>query len=482
MKILKPMMVIAMAVTFYSCKKTMQAELTPVAVSTQQFTKSASALTASASTENFETGTKTSYTAADVTLTTGIWNLNDALLGNTTADVKTGTQSARVRNSGKLTMKFDLSTGASTVTIAHAKYSADAATTWQLWYSINSGATYVQSGATVSTASTTLATATFTLNISGNIRLEIRKTDGTANRINFDNIVINSFGSGGGGGTAKKFLFDAKHAETAGNADWVIDEDNSIPQRTPTPLQSTITSSTPETYWTGAISSWGIALAKQGHTVETLPATGILTYGNISNAQDLSNYNVLVVDEPNILFTAVEKTAIINFVNNGGGLFMISDHTMSDRNNDGFDSPAIWNDLMTNNGIANNPFGFSIDLTNIVQLTGNVLTGNSTNPILHGTQGNVTQLDFHNGATLTLNAAANATVQGLIWETGVAQNNLNVMSASCTYGQGRVYVVTDSSPMDDGTGAAGNTLFNGWTTYSHIPLFMNASLWLAKLQ
>ena len=45
-----------------------------------------------------------------------------------------------------------------------------------------------------------------------------------------------------------------------------------------------------------------------------------------------------------------------------------------------------------------------------------------------------------------------------------------------------VYVVTDSSPMDDGTGAAGNTLFNGWTTFSHIPLFMNASLWLAKLQ
>jgi endonuclease G len=40
-------------------------------------------------TENFETGTKTAYAAADVTLSTGVWNLNDALLGNTTADKKT---------------------------------------------------------------------------------------------------------------------------------------------------------------------------------------------------------------------------------------------------------------------------------------------------------------------------------------------------------------------------------------------------------
>ena len=161
---------------------------------------------------------------------------------------------------------------------------------------------------------------------------------------------------------------------------------------------------------------------------------------------------------------------------------MISDHTVSDRNNDGWDSPDIWNDLMNNNGAVTNPFGFTIDLTNITELTSNVLTGNATNPILHGTQGNVTQLDYHNGATLTLNSAANASVQGLIWRSTSTQSTTNAMSASATYGTGRVYVVTDSSPMDDGTGAAGNTLFNGWTTFSHIPLFMNASLWLAKLQ
>jgi uncharacterized membrane protein len=275
----------------------------------------------------------------------------------------------------------------------------------------------------------------------------------------------------------KKYLFDATKAETAGNADWVIDQDAS-PQRIPTPLQSTVTANTGGTYWTGAISSWGIALVNAGQKVETLPSGTAITYGNANNAQDLSKYDVYVVDEPNIRYTAAEKTAIINFVKNGGGLFMISDHTISDRNNDGWDSPAIWNDLMTNNTVANNPFGFKIDLTNISQLSGNVLLGNA-NPILNGLQGNVTQLEFNNGATLTINAN---NAKGLIWKSNVAQNNSNLMAANATYGTGRVFVVTDSSPMDDGSGAPGNRLFNGWGVYSHTTLFMNASLWLAKLQ
>jgi hypothetical protein len=436
--------------------------------------------------EDFETGTKTSYTTGSVTLASGSWTLNDALIGNATADRKNGTQSARIRNSGKLTMNVDHPNGASVVTIAHASYGTDASSTWELWYSTNSGSTYSKAGSTVSTSAAALATASFTLNVSGTIRLEIRKTDGSTNRINIDDIAITDYGTTGGGGgggttTAKKFLFDASQGETAGNADWVIDEDNSTPQRIPTPLQSTITASTSGTYWTGAISSWGIALAKNGHTVETLPSSGSITYGSTTNAQDLSKYDVFVVDEPNIRFTTAEKQAIIQFVQNGGGLLMIADHTVSDRNNDGWDSPAIWNDLMTNNGLVSNPFGFSIDLTNISQVSSNVLSSASSNPILNGSFGLVTKMEFNNGATVTTNSAANASVQGLIWQNTYAQGATKVMSASSTYGAGRVFVVTDSSPMDDGTGAPNNILYSSWNLYSHAALFMNASYWLAKL-
>ncbi len=282
--------------------------------------------------------------------------------------------------------------------------------------------------------------------------------------------------------TGKKFLFDNTKAETAGNADWVIDEDNNNALRYPTPLQSTVTTTTAEIYWTGAISSWGIALVKGGNIVETLPSSGTITYNVTSNPQDLKNYNVFVVDEPNIRFTTAEKQAILNFVKNGGGLFMVSDHNNSDRNNDGWDSPAIWNDLMTNNGMVNNPFGFKIDLVDITNTSTNVLTGNATNTILHGSQGNVTKLAFNNGATMTVSPTINSTVKGLIWQSGMTQNSTKIMCASSTYNLGRVFVIGDSSPIDDGTGASGNTLYTSWSINTHKQLMMNASLWLAKLQ
>ena len=65
--------------------------------------------------------------------------------------------------------------------------------------------------------------------------------------------------------TPKRFLIDSTKAETAGNADWVISENSSsTPLRYPNPDQTTVTSTTLESYWRGGLSAWGIALAKEG--------------------------------------------------------------------------------------------------------------------------------------------------------------------------------------------------------------------------
>jgi endonuclease G, mitochondrial len=144
-------------------------------------------------TETFEAGTKTAYAAADVAFTTGTWNLSDALVGTSSSDAKDGSKSVRVRLSGLVTMKFDLSTGASTVVISHAKYGSDGSSTWGLWYSTNSGSSWTQAGSTVTTSSTTLTTATFTVNVSGTIRFQIQKTDGSSTRINIDDVIITSY-------------------------------------------------------------------------------------------------------------------------------------------------------------------------------------------------------------------------------------------------------------------------------------------------
>ncbi len=223
-----------------------------------------------------------------------------------------------------------------------------------------------------------------------------------------------------------------------------------------------------------------MALVKLGHTVETLPAGTPITYGG-TGAQDLKNYDVYVITEPNIRFTSAEKTAILNFVRNGGGLFMIANHNGSDRNNDGFDSARVWNDLMSTNSVKTNPFGISITLNNISETTSNRLSA-TTDPILNGSRGVVTQLKYSAGATMTINTTANPTAKGLIWRGSSTQGTSNIMCATATFGTGRVVAMGDSSPADDGTGTPGDTLYPGWTELSsHSILHLNASLWLAKL-
>jgi endonuclease G len=140
--------------------------------------------------ETFESGSKTSYVAADITLPTGIWNLNDALIGTLSGDRKNGTKSIRIQNIGKVTMKFNSINGASSVSVLHAKYGTDASSSWELWYSTNSGSSWTKTGGTITTSSTTLQTATFPLMINGNVRFEIRKISGGTNRINIDDIII----------------------------------------------------------------------------------------------------------------------------------------------------------------------------------------------------------------------------------------------------------------------------------------------------
>jgi hypothetical protein len=143
--------------------------------------------------ESFDTGTKTAYATGAVSLASGTWTLNDALLASSASDPHNGAQAVRVRNSGKVTMGFDFPTGANTVAVKHAKYGTDASTTWGLWYSTDGGTTWSQAGSPVTTSSTTLATATFSVGVTGPIRFELRKTDGTSNRVDFDDFAITGY-------------------------------------------------------------------------------------------------------------------------------------------------------------------------------------------------------------------------------------------------------------------------------------------------
>jgi endonuclease G len=149
--------------------------------------------------EGFESGSKTAYAAANVSLGSGSWNMNDALIGNLATDVKAGSAAARVRNSGTVTMNFDR-TGAGVVSVKSATFGSDANGSWGLFVSTNQGSSWSQVGSSVSTAPSTLHSSSFTVNVSGPVRFSLHKLDGSSNRIDFDDLAITDFSGGGGGG------------------------------------------------------------------------------------------------------------------------------------------------------------------------------------------------------------------------------------------------------------------------------------------
>jgi len=151
-----------------------------------------SGITTLAPWENFEIGSKGSYTAGNVTCSAGNWNLSDALIGTSSNDRKLGSQSVRIQSTGVLSMNFDVTNGISTLTIYHGLFSTDASSTWRLEVSNNNGSSwdaYVSSD--ITTSSTTLTAQTFNIDLCGTLRFRIVKRSGTTSqRINFDDIVL----------------------------------------------------------------------------------------------------------------------------------------------------------------------------------------------------------------------------------------------------------------------------------------------------
>ena len=278
--------------------------------------------------------------------------------------------------------------------------------------------------------------------------------------------------------TVKHVLFDNTHAQTAGNADWIIDTDQPLP----IPDQSTVTEATPRTYWLGAISSWGIDLVKRGYTVASLTPTYGITYGNGSNPYDLKNFDVFIVPEPNTVFTAAESIAIFHYVQEGGGLIAISDHIGSDRNGDGWDSPLIWNRLDQQHlwGVSFEVSGVN---SNIVEVWSTNVNGAASDSVVYGPEGPVNGLEYHNGTCLILYPGINPTATGSVWRVGSPQGTTAVMAAHSVYGNGRIVFAGDSSPIDDGSAQPGNSsIFDGWgeAAGGDSLLFLNATAWVAR--
>lgn len=191
MKLLKPLGLLVMMIAFTSTLSFAQKALYPNFPETF---------------ESPDTSAKAHYKKADVKLKSGDWNLDQAILGALTNHDRfnpSGKQSIRMQQnrskSAYLEMNFDLTEGASKVTVAYASYYKDAPCIWKLEYSQDQGLSWKQAGSDINTDLKELKTAEFNLDLKGKVRFRINKLglgDGKADasikngRLSIDDIAI----------------------------------------------------------------------------------------------------------------------------------------------------------------------------------------------------------------------------------------------------------------------------------------------------
>ncbi|MFN1834377.1 DUF5689 domain-containing protein [Balneola sp. MJW-20] len=141
--------------------------------------------------ENFESGTKSSYSGASVELNTGTWYFDGALLGDLGNDKKNGSKAARLDlrsgNRGQIYMLFDKPDGVSKVTFEYANYGSDAGGRIQVRYSTDSGANWINVGDEF-IATSQLQTGELDINVNSKVRLRFEMKAG--DRVNIDDVIL----------------------------------------------------------------------------------------------------------------------------------------------------------------------------------------------------------------------------------------------------------------------------------------------------
>lgn len=234
---------------------------------------------------------------------------------------------------------------------------------------------------------------------------------------------------------AARVLYDDTHAQTAGNADWIP---------------------------SGAYSQMCDMLEENGFTLDILSKASI--DGKFSKSI-LSNYQAIILAEPNNPYAEDEVKTIVEFIRNGGGAFIIGDHGRADRNNNSWDAVKIFNVFCPQ-------LGFEFTGNNLYEapLTGGL---NNKHPVMHA----VKAIGCWAGSTFDIMNTAEAKVVSLLDSRAFKAPYI----IASEFGSGKVVAIGDSSPFDDGVGSGGNNkLHDSYDSfmYSHPQFAYNAMAWV----
>ncbi|MCU0469412.1 MAG: DNA/RNA non-specific endonuclease [Arcicella sp.] len=145
--------------------------------------------------EGFDGASKSRYEGGNITVASGQWYLENAMMGSAENDQKNGVKAIRMKETAKVTMNFDCPTGIQQVKLKYGVYQLDKSSTFELWVSSNGGNSWQQVNSTVTATEKSLKDAIFYVNLQRAARIEIRKTDGSTSRLNIDDISIITYGT-----------------------------------------------------------------------------------------------------------------------------------------------------------------------------------------------------------------------------------------------------------------------------------------------
>jgi endonuclease G, mitochondrial len=147
--------------------------------------------------EGFDDASKSKYEGGNITVSSGQWYLENAIMGSADNDQKDGIKAIRMKETAKLRMNFDIPSGIQQVRFKYGVYQLDKESNFELWASTNGGTSWNKVGSTITATDKSLRDALFNVNIQQAARIEIRKTDGSVNRLNIDDIIVMTYGVGG---------------------------------------------------------------------------------------------------------------------------------------------------------------------------------------------------------------------------------------------------------------------------------------------
>jgi endonuclease G len=145
--------------------------------------------------ESFDNASKSRYEGANITTSSGQWYLDNAVMGAAENDQKSGAKAVRMKENARLSMTFDIPTGIQQVKLKYGVYQLDKESSFELWVSTNAGSTWSKVGSTITATEKTLKETAFYVNKTQAARIEIRKIDGSVNRLNIDDISILTYGT-----------------------------------------------------------------------------------------------------------------------------------------------------------------------------------------------------------------------------------------------------------------------------------------------